>query len=63
MGLRLHQFLNTICASVVRGLVLLQVRFGYIALLPATGVFKSSKPMALSVISRAANYFLPEFNT
>lgn len=35
----------------------------YIALVPASGIFKSSKPMALSVISCAANFFLPEFNT
>lgn len=58
MGLRLHQFLKTIYASAVRGLVLLQERFGYyIALLPSIGKFKSSKPMTLNVISCAANFF------
>lgn len=58
MGLRLHQFLNTICASVIRGLVLLQERFGYyIALLPAIEIFKSSKAVALSVISAMCSYF------
>lgn len=58
MGLRLHQCLKTKCTSVVRGLVLLQERFGdYIALLPSIGIPKSSKPMALSVISCAANFF------